>query len=409
MTKTATMKDLPKEQQEVWTRVMDLEKTLNATVLERPVESRTAVAALLSRKHHFQLGPPGTAKSYLVRQLFKLIEGLGEEDLFQLLLTNYTTPEELCGIPSFKAMENDEYVRNTAYKLPRAKIAFLDEIFKGSSSILNTLLTLLNERLFYNGGAPELVDLECVFAASNEPPKGDELHALWDRLHFRHEVKPIQNKSNFIKMLKLSRKPQHPAVVTWEEVQLAQGWVNEIEMPIDILSTLSDLRDKLMKEQIEVTDRRFAETLPIIQATAFMNGRLVADINDMRLLQHVLWSRQEDMKSVASEVLHLANPIDQKAEEILDNLTKTMTKVDEETSNKDATSGRAIAKITIEAHGKLKRATEECQGLRAQVETSGRESEGVDRLEAKIGEIRAQLFKVFQDSEAKKPKKKDDE
>lgn len=405
---TTLVESLPEEKQEIWARVTDLEKALNVTVLERPVESKTAVIALLSRKHHFQLGPPGTAKSYLVRQLFKLIEGLNADDLFQLLLTNYTTPEELCGIPSFKAMENDEYKRNTAFKLPEAKIAFLDEIFKGSSSILNTLLTLLNERLFYNGASPILVPLEVVFSASNEPPKGDELHALWDRLHFRHEVKPLQTKANFVKMLKIAQQPQHEPVIHWDELQEAQKLVGEVEIPTLIYNTLCDLREKLIAKNIEVTDRRFSETLPIIQATAFMNGRVVADIRDLRLLQHVLWSRAEQMNDVGQEVIHLSNPIDQKADEILKNLVHAMAKVDEEVSNKDATSGRALAKITVEAHGKLKRATEEYEALKVEaVEAGAEDSEDLQLLAAKITETRIQLLQVFKDTKIS-PKKVED-
>lgn len=399
---------LSKEQGEVVSRIRDLEAALNANVLERQTESRTAVVAVLSRKHHCQIGPPGIAKSYLVRTLFGHIEGLNDEDLYQLLLTNFTAPEELCGIPSFEGIQKDEYRRNTAWKLPRARIAFLDEIFNGSTSILNILLTMLNERLFYNGAAPETIPLETVFGASNTTPKGgNELDALWDRLHFRHEVKALQNKANFVKMLKMPKMTPVPCI-TWDEITLAQQWVREVEIPNDIYDTLTKLREKLLKEHnIEVTDRRFKESLPIIQATSILNGRMVAEIDDMRLLQHVLWTQTEHAKLVGTEVIHLANPIDQKADEIIDNLAQVSQLVEDAVNNKDATSGRAIAKTALEAHGKVKRATADKELLEREAETAGRKSESLDRLDAKIQELQAQLYKVFKTTEEKKKKEND--
>jgi len=163
---------------ELATKFETLENQLNGELLERSREIRTAILAILSRRHHFQIGPPGTAKSLLVSRIAKRIEGLGEDGYFHWLLTKYSEPAELFGPPSLPALEAGRFERSTNYKMPRARIVFLDEIFKGNSSILNANLTMMNERLFFDSGAPQQIPMITMFATSNEKPASDELNAL---------------------------------------------------------------------------------------------------------------------------------------------------------------------------------------------------------------------------------------
>src|SRR5215468_3498430 len=121
---------------------------LQQVFLERAEVIDGALAALLGGHHVLIIGPPGTAKSMLADELCRRLAGA---TYFQWLLTKFTTPEELFGAVSLTALERDEYRRVTALKLPEAHIAFLDEVFKANSSILNAVLTLMNERHFHNG------------------------------------------------------------------------------------------------------------------------------------------------------------------------------------------------------------------------------------------------------------------
>lgn len=364
-----------------------LEVGLNQDLLERQTEIKTAVVALASRKHHFCVGPPGVAKSLLVRRLAARIEGIDDGEYFQWLFTKFTTPEEVFGPPSVKRLkENDEYVRNTARKMPVARLAFLDEIFKASSSILNALLTIMNERLFFNNEADSRVPLECIFAASNELPHGDELNALWDRLHFRHEVAPMHDGGNFIKMLKLSHSLEPTPALTLNQLFEIQELVRTVELPSDIYDAMKELRDSLRKNcGIEPSERRYVECIPIIQATAIAHGRQVAEVDDMRLLRHVLWYRIEDQKVVSQEVLQLSNPIDKAANDLLELVETLGAELDDAISNAD--NGKALAKTAVEIHGKLKKAKGELNDLKKQAKATGRKSETLEILSGRFTEI----------------------
>src|SRR5699024_10820526 len=152
-------------------KLMEIKNALNGKFFEREKEVEALLVALLSQQHMLLIGPAGTAKSQLATELANIIS---ESNYFQWLLTRFTTPEELFGPLNLKELEQGVYKRNTANKLPEAEISFLDEIFKSNSAILNSLLTLINERLFYNNGSPEETPIMTIVGASNEYPEEDE-------------------------------------------------------------------------------------------------------------------------------------------------------------------------------------------------------------------------------------------
>src|SRR5580765_45977 len=173
----------------------------------------SSLATLLFSHHLLIIGPPGTAKSMLADELCRRIEGA---NYFQWLLTRFTTPEEIFGAVSLKALEQDDYRRVTTRKLPEAHIAFLDEIFKANSSILNAILTLINERLFHNGKEVGSVPLLTLFGASNELPEEEELTALYDRFLVRFVVGYITEDYHFLRMLESQKSPQRTILTLTE-------------------------------------------------------------------------------------------------------------------------------------------------------------------------------------------------
>ena len=141
-------------------------------------------------------GPPGTAKSACVRLIAKACtspkgnDGASSE-YFEWLVTNHTMPEELFGPPKIDKLEAGVFERNTNGKLPEAEFVFLDEVFRGGGHILNTLLTVINERKFHNGTAPVDVPLVGLVAAANDPPSSPDVEAFYDRFPVRFWVDSI--------------------------------------------------------------------------------------------------------------------------------------------------------------------------------------------------------------------------
>jgi MoxR-like ATPase len=264
---------------------------LRSMYFEREDIIEGLIAALISRQHVLLVGPPGTAKSAIVVDLARCISGAR---YFQWLLTRFSTPEELFGPVSLKALENDVYSRNTSGKLPEAHIGFVDEIFKANSAILNSLLTLANERLFYNNGGAVEAPISSIIGASNEWAEENEgLEALFDRFILRYEVDSIDDSNNFVAMLQGNVSAEKPEV-TLEELENLQLQAEMMTtVPMDILQALRAIRDALREEGIRPSDRRFRQSLSVLKAVATTNGRDTVTRKDMSILANSLWVSPE--------------------------------------------------------------------------------------------------------------------
>jgi MoxR-like ATPase len=196
-----------------------LEAELASGFVGREEEARVAVLALLTRSHAVFVGEPGTAKSALIRRLSQLVNCR----FFYYLLSKYTVPDEIIGAIDPVAYKAGKFVRNIQGKLPQAELAFIDEVFKGSSETLNTLLNVMNERLFVDAdGTIYQCPLWSLYGASNELPADSELAAFYDRFLLRHFVRRVdasQLEAAIIHNLTLNTavKP----IVTLTEVQKA--------------------------------------------------------------------------------------------------------------------------------------------------------------------------------------------
>ncbi len=170
---------------EIKAKLALLLEQLNYGLVDREATMKSALLSVLAGENMLLIGPPGTAKSLVARRISKIFNENNQADTttyFEYLLTKFSTPEEIFGPLSISELKADRFKRNTDGYLPSVKIAFLDEVFKASSSILNALLTIMNERIYHNGTKAEDVPLRALIAASNELPTGqEELSALYDR------------------------------------------------------------------------------------------------------------------------------------------------------------------------------------------------------------------------------------
>ena len=295
-------------------RVHAVRQNLNTHLLEREVAIEAAMLALLTREHLLLLGPPGTAKSLLVRSVCERIQGA---TYFERLLTRFSMPEELFGPLSLSALEQDQYRRITAGTLVEANIAFVDEVFKANSAILNSLLTLINERVYHTAGQVLPVPLLSIFGASNELPEGEELNALYDRFLLRVTVPYLADDDSMRKLLALS--PSKPsAIITLKDLDAAQTEVRQVPLSDDAREAIIAIKHGLEEEGIAASDRRWQACATLVRAKAYLEGEQQTSSDHCEILTHALWAEPSQIRVVERGVSKVANPLNLEAVELED-------------------------------------------------------------------------------------------
>jgi len=368
--------------------LIQIETELRTGLFERDEAIRAALVAIIGRSHLVLLGPPGTAKSDLIKQISeRFCDPTGQGlNYFVYLLTRFTTPEELFGPVSVHGLKNDTYERITTHKLPKAQIAFLDEIFKSSSAVLNILLTILNERVFDNGTQRQPVPLITLFGASNEmPQEASDLEALWDRFLLRLEVGYLA-ESNFEKLLQMQVQGQQtpPApltIMSQTELVALQQFAAAIPIPPSVTNALVTLRRDLSQQKgIIASDRRWVQCLRVLQAHALLEGRDVVEEDDLAILSYALWNQPEQKNDITRMVAKLANPLNAKASELKDTAlavwSEAKAKMDANSADEQATLRATIA---VEAISKLKKIESQLVVLKKQIVEQNRPTKRVDQ------------------------------
>lgn len=308
----------PKTKQDPAQLLQTLMQELNTVFPERREVIRGAVCALLTGEHILLLGPPGTAKSALARA----VAGAFGAIYFERLLTKFSTPEELFGSISLQALEKDHYKRITTGKLPEAEIAFIDEIFKANSAILNSLLSLINERLFHNDGAPTRCPLTTMFGASNELTEGKDLEALFDRFLLRYDVQYLFQPNHLKTMLK-APDPAVQTRLTMEQLHQLQNRVEAVKITDEMVDGLITMREACQSEGIVASDRRWKKSIKLAQAAAFLVNETETSPDDLTILTDTLWREPKERPKVQKLVGRICDPAGVQATEILDAARET--------------------------------------------------------------------------------------
>lgn len=330
------------------------------------------------------LGPPGTAKSMLAKEVCRRLGGR----YFEWLLTKFTTPEEIFGPMSLAALEEGRYERVVAGKLPEAEVAFLDEIFKANSAILNALLTVLNERVFHQGTSAMNVPLLSLFAASNELPEEDELGALYDRFLLRFTVGYIEQDFRFARLLRMTDNPSSEVTVL-ERRDLAElrEAAKRVTVPDGVLADIIDVRRQLTKEGVVASDRRYRLSVRVLRAAAVLDGREQVTHGDLRWLSHILWTDPEDQPKVAQAFSKIASGFEEDAKKLLYQ-AKEVDAYARRLWPDDASQSRAI----LEAHTKLTELGRRLDAMREAGLERGRDVTKLDEIRDEVQELQRSLF-----------------
>jgi len=362
----------------------EIRDQLNRAFLERTELIDGALAALLSHNHVLLIGPPGTAKSMLADELCARIEGA---NYFQWLLTRFSTPEELFGAVSLKGLEQDDYRRVTTHKLPEAHIAFLDEIFKANSSILNALLTLINERTFHNGRERIPTPLITMLGASNELPDEEELSALYDRFMFRFITGYITEDFHFLKMLD-GAAAETRTTLSFTELNALAGAVATVKVPGAILNEIAELRRILAREHIVVSDRRWKNSLDVLRAHAIIFGRSVVIEDDLMFLEHVLWKDPEERPKVTELLRRLVRGYEEEARELL-----IQSQELRDYAQRPWESSELRDRAVVEAHTKIANILVKFETLLREASDAGRTIPGADAMRSQVREIQQAMLR----------------
>lgn len=380
-------------------RFVALEEQLNEELVERESEIRASINALIAGHHVFFLGTPGVAKSYLFTRLLAYIT---DAQKFNIMLTRYTVPEEVNGPQSVQAMKNDKYIRKIEGYLPTADLAFIDEIFKANSSILNSLLQAVNERLYRHGTDMIRIPLSSMFCASNELPQDENLEALYDRLLVRLQVKEVTDTESIIKMITTEVDPEPQPLLSWSQVQQAKAEAQEVILPKEVILGLAEIKRRLHEQNIEVTGRRLRQAKDIIRAAAWLDGEHTADLEHLRPLQHVFWSRPDQINTVLTVVSNVASPLDGEALTLLDeitNLRRTCERLDEEVSAGRLSEHEHKRAAMTEFHTS-QRFMEAYENLEKRAKNRRRMSEPMLRCHNQLSWLTKYFMKIFNLDEA---------
>lgn len=284
-----------------------------ANVIERDAVAQLILLGAIAQEHLIIIGPPGTAKSYVVKRVSSVMGG----SYFEYLLGKFTEPSELFGTIDFAKLKEGRFETQTKGMLPEANFVFLDEIFLASTAILNTLLSILNERKFRRGHTQLPCPLKICVGASNHLPEDETLNAFSDRFLLTYFIEPIadpQLEALLTSGWNLAKAPSPfdalPNSSAQAEASDQQNLLNDIDSvsnqlkQVDInpiIPSLADTIRTLRKKDILLSDRRLTKLTKLIAASALLEGRLVASQQDLWPIIYAI--QNEEHQRVACEAL----------------------------------------------------------------------------------------------------------
>jgi len=324
----------------LFTDLQSFRSSLNASFLERTPVIDGILASMITKQNAFLFGLPGTGKSELVRAC---AQGFKNTKFFSYLLSPTTDPSELYGPVAVSKLLKDEYTRDISGYLPDANVCFLDELFRGSSAVLNSLLQVLNERTFNNGRDLITTDIQSIVAATNSFPTEESLQAFCDRFLFRPTVEGLKSPVSKRKLYEWTVRNNRPEIKSDLDItglRELQEQVNDVIVSDEFLDVFSECMDMLGSRGLVISDRRRVQILTFLRGWAIVQGEeevIPEYLHDT--LQHICYQTPDDI-SVIKEVVNQCVPT---AEQFFNEAKRTLNGVmgqyQEEVSGKPANVG----------------------------------------------------------------------
>jgi MoxR-like ATPase len=307
---------------------------------ERDTEARMITIGVLAQQHTLLLGPPGTGKSAIVRELTSRFES---GRYWEILLSKFTAPTAIFGPIDVGALAQGTYRQILDGHATTAHVAFLDEIFKCSAAALNSMLAFLNERIYHpeSGGAPISCPLVSAVCASNELGEDEATAALYDRLLIRMEVDYLAEPASFDRLLASAvtvGAGQAPVRTTVDLADLQQVTTREvpaIDLPATVIEAIRDIRSDLGQREITSSDRRWKQAVRVLQAAAWLEGRAAVAVDDLATLAHVLWDVPSNKTTVSRVIRGYLSPDDRDLANLEDQVDHIAAELDKLTADGD--------------------------------------------------------------------------
>jgi len=285
------------KQEKTIRKIQKNEILLRKSYVERDEVFNLLFIAYLANMNVLMLGAPGLAKSHILKNFAHIFDG----KFFFIQLMKSTKMEELAGPYRLTELRNDLLVRNTDRKLPWADFAFIDEVFHGSSHILQGLNEILNEKTYEGNPIP----LKIAVGTTNFVTDDIEVEAFYDRWTCRYFVRDIMSSKNFQKMFDLPEF--NPVKINMGEMEDLANLLPAVDIS-NIIPVVSELRDNLRDIEIEASPRRWMQGMQLIRASALLNERMVATSEDMQVLRHILWDTEQQIEPVRKQVESVVDP-----------------------------------------------------------------------------------------------------
>ena len=286
--------------------------SLNDAFLERTEIIDGVIASIITEQNCFLFGAPGTGKSELVRQIANGFNGC---KFFGYLLSPTTDPSELYGPVAVSKLLEDEYTRDIKGYLPDSNIAFLDELFRGSSAVLNSLLQVLNERTFNNGKELVQTKIKSVVAATNSFPSEESLQAFCDRFLFRPTIEGLKKPTSKRKLYDWALSGNRPSVksdLTIESLQILKQEADEVKVSDEFIDIFTECMDMLESRGMVISDRRRVQILKFLRGWAIVQGDDTLHPDYLhQTLHHIVYQSEEDLETIKEVVDQVVPTADQ--------------------------------------------------------------------------------------------------